>query len=296
MDRLFALKVFCVAAETLQFKETARRLAVSAPVITRSIAELEKELGEPLFIRNTRQVILSDFGQRFLRQAQTLLNDSEQLFQNRRNDDEMQGVVRIAMPVLPYENAILAALLTALAPYPDIIVDWQVGGRRLNVVENQIDVGMRIGFAADSTLIAKKIGQMHEKIVVAPALLAKLGQPADLNDFKNRYPLAALADENTGKAWAWHINDDQQIITQPRFSTPDQYAMLTAVRSGRVAGHLLDCVCQAALASGDIVELFADIPKIQWPVYIYRQQQTATPARVKFVFDELVKIAGRQLK
>ncbi|KAE9528986.1 LysR family transcriptional regulator [Testudinibacter aquarius] len=294
MDRLFALKVFCVAAETLQFKETAHRLAISAPVITRSIAELERALGEPLFIRSTRQIVLSDFGRQFLPKAQGLLDESEQLFQSQGNDDEMHGVVRIAMPILPFNDEILGELLSALEPYPHITLDWQVGGKRLNVVEKQIDVGIRIGFAADSNLIARKIGQMHEKIVIAPKLLAKLGKPANFVDLKKRYPLAALADENTGKAWAWHINDDEQIHANPQFYSQEMNAILAAVKSGRVVGHILDCVCADALATGEVVELFADIPKIQWPVYLYRQQQTAVPARVKFVFEELARIVGRR--
>ena len=80
LDKIEALKVFCTAAETLQFKETAIRLAVSPPVITRMMAALEDELGEPLFQRNTRQIVLTDFGAQFLPQAQQLLEESERLF------------------------------------------------------------------------------------------------------------------------------------------------------------------------------------------------------------------------
>ena len=79
-NRFETLKIFCSLAETLQFKETANRLAVSPPVVTRTIAELEDYLGEPLFQRNTRQVRLNDFGEQFLPEAQALLAANAYLF------------------------------------------------------------------------------------------------------------------------------------------------------------------------------------------------------------------------
>ena len=78
-NRFESLKIFCSLAETLQFKEPGTRLAVSPPVITRIIADLEDYLGEPLFQRNTRQARLTDFGEQFLPEAQALLAQSERL-------------------------------------------------------------------------------------------------------------------------------------------------------------------------------------------------------------------------
>ena len=68
-NKLEALKTFCICADTLQFKETAHRMAVSPPVVTRTIAELENQLGEPLFKRNTRSIALTSFGELFLPKA-----------------------------------------------------------------------------------------------------------------------------------------------------------------------------------------------------------------------------------
>ncbi len=165
LNKLEALKIFCTAAETMQFKETAQRLAVSPPVVTRMIAELEDHLGEPLFQRNTRQIKLTDFGERFLPQAQQLLEESERLFMpaKRRHADEMAGLVRITVPDLPDSDGIMLELLQALSPYPDLILDWRMDATRLNVVEAQIDIGVRIGNLADSRLIARKIGEISEK-------------------------------------------------------------------------------------------------------------------------------------
>lgn len=133
MDKLNALKYFCTAADTLQFRETAQRLSVSPQVVTRVIAELEDYLGEALFVRNTRNVQLTDFGARFLPEAQQLLADSERLFtaaRTRTPADEMRGTVRVTLPFLPENDAIIAALFARCAEYPDLQPDWRVNAGR----------------------------------------------------------------------------------------------------------------------------------------------------------------------
>lgn len=297
LNRFEALKIFCSAAETLQFKETAQRLAVSAPVVSRVIAELEAHLGEALFQRNTRQVRLTDFGERFLPQALRLLEDSEALFAHAhsRREEEMAGLVRIALPEWPHNDAILADLLAALAPYPDITLDWRIDSARVNVVEAQIDVGLRLGFPADSRLIVKPLGAVEEKIVIAPALLAKLGAPRDFEELQQHYPLIDVVNPNTGRAWPWMVNDEIQF--SPRrsvFLSNDIYACVQAAVNGLGVVQALHSLCAAHLRSGALQELFADVAKTQWPMYLYRPQHNVTPARVKKVFALLADIVPRQ--
>ena len=299
LNKLEALKVFCTTAETMQFKETAARLAVSPPVVTRTIADLEDHLGESLFQRNTRQIKLTDFGERFLPQAQQLLEESERLFApaTRRHVDEMAGLVRITVPDLPDSDGIMLELLQALAPYPGLILDWRMDATRLNVVEAQIDIGVRIGNLADSRLIARKIGEMSEKIVVSPALLAQTGLPEHITELPKKYPLTGALDTNTGRIWTWYINETLQFTpVKPIVIASDIYTTLNAARAGRAFSHQLDWMADPYIAAGELVEVFADIPKIRWPVYLYRPQRVVTPTRVKVVFDLLVEILGKRFQ
>jgi DNA-binding transcriptional LysR family regulator len=84
LDKLDALKIFCTAAETLKFRETANRLGLAPQMVTRAIAELEQQLGEVLFLRNTRQMTLTPFGQQLWPKAELLLAESESLFAGER--------------------------------------------------------------------------------------------------------------------------------------------------------------------------------------------------------------------
>ena len=169
MNRLEALRYFCAAAQTLQFRKAASRLSVSPQVVTRVIAELEAALGEPLFVRSTRQVRLTDFGTRFLPRARQFLLDGEKLFATaRQKDDEMAGVVRITVPRLPGNEALLADLLARCADYPDLVIDWRVDEARLNAVENCIDMGVRLGLESQPLMIVRRIAQTRDLFVAAP--------------------------------------------------------------------------------------------------------------------------------
>lgn len=171
MNRLGALRYFCAAAETLQFRKAASRLSVSPQVVTRVITELEAALGEPLFVRSTRQVRLTDFGTRFLPCARQFLLDGEKLFATaRQKDDEMAGVVRITVPRLPGNEALLADLLARCADYPDLVIDWRVDEARLNAVENCIDMGVRLGLGLEPQplMIVRRIAQTRDLFVAAP--------------------------------------------------------------------------------------------------------------------------------
>ena len=296
-NKLEALKTFCICADTLQFKETAHRMAVSPPVVTRTIAELEDHLGEALFQRNTRQVKLTAFGEQFLPQAQQLLEESERLFApaQRRHAEEMSGLVRIAVPILPDNDVVLAELIPALSAYPNLILDWRVDSVRQNVVESQIDLGIRVGNPTDNRLIIRRVGTVGEKIVAAPSLIERMGLPKDIQALQQYFPLCGSVDANTGRLWSWYINEQLQFTPrQPAFIAADMYSGLQATRSGLVFSHQLDWLCEPYLATGDLVEIFAEIPKMRWPIYVYRPQQTVTPTRVKVVFDILVDILMRR--
>lgn len=298
LNKLEALKVFCVAAETLQFKETANRLAISPPVVTRIIAELEDYLAEPLFQRNTRQIKLTEFGQQFLPQAKQLVDETERLFtpKQQRSNQEMSGLVRITLPDLPEQTLILRELLSALSSYPELIIDWQKSDIRVNAIEAQIDIGIRIGNFADSRIIARKVGEVTEKIVAAPQLLIS-GKPKDIVDLQKNFPLAAVLDGNTGRAWNWYLNEHIQFIpNRPRFIGTNSEITLQAALAGKVIAHQLNWLVEPYLKTGELVELFAEIPKYQWPVYVYRPQRSVTPTRVKVVFDLLVEIVGKYFK
>ncbi|MDO4997451.1 MAG: LysR family transcriptional regulator [Neisseria sp.] len=294
MNKLTALNTFCTLAETLHFGETAKRLAVSPQVVTRTIGELEKMLGEVLFVRSTRQVALTDFGQAFLPKARQVLADTEKLFAHAKPTGDMAGVVRIAVPDMPLMNEIFAEFVGRLHEFPNLRIDWRCDLDLLDVVDNKIDVGIRFGTADDSRLIAKTVGSETDIIVATSDLIEHFGKPADFWDLQN-YPLTALINPKTGREWAWYLSADKQFTPSgAKFVCDNLSDQLAAVRSGQAVGLLPKKLCQPYLQSGELIELFADLPRKHWDAYVYRQATTVTPPRVKWAFDTLSEIVGKR--
>lgn len=292
-NRFEVLKVFCSLAETLQFKETAHRLAMSPPVVTRLIAELEDYLGEPLFLRSTRQVNLTDFGEQFLPQAQQLLSDSERLFvpNKQRAAKEMSGMVRITVPSWRINDEILAKLLTALSPYPDLIIDWRDDMNKLDVVSHRIDIGVRIGLEPDPNFIVRKITEIGDVLVASPTLLARLGVPKSLEDLEQRFPFFAQINPATGRAWHFPLNQERTL--KPHhicFQSTDIYSGLQAVLQGKAVGLISDFIAKPYLQSGELCQLFKDVEIQKWQLFLYRPYETITPQRVIQVFKLLEEI------
>lgn len=293
MDKLTALKYFCIAAEALQFRETALRLSVSPQVVTRIIAELEDELGAILFIRNTRNMKLTDFGERFLPKAQQYLMDGEILFANegKQDDKHLKGVVRISVLSLPENDKILLELLSKITDYPELKIEWRVNSAKLNIVENQIDIGLRIGFETEPLIITRKICNIKDKLVISPILLKKLGKPKSLYEILECFPTSSLINSNNGRPWGWPIHKNLHVFPKNiRFITDDPYSELSAALSGSVCALISSHLCSEYLKNGQLIELLPEIEKKDWPMYLYRPQRTITALHVVKVFDWLSEI------
>ncbi|WP_150539045.1 LysR family transcriptional regulator [Actinobacillus vicugnae] len=296
LNKLDALKYFCTAAETLNFREAANQLAISPPVITRVINTLESELDEQLFKRTTRNVSLTDFGEEFLLHAKQLLADSERVFNlGKKQQDEMAGTVRITLPKLRDHEQILFELLKALEPYPDLVIDWRVDAVRLDNVKHRINIGIRASREPDPNFIVRPLVEMYDIFVASPAFIARWGMPKDLDDLRKNFPISGLINVATGQPWEIHINESTVLVPQKLgFITNDIYSELQAVLAGRGIAHIGNTICKPYLESGELIQLFPEQQFEKWQLFLYRPYQTITSPRVLKVFDLLTEIMQRR--
>lgn len=296
MNRLDALKFFITASETLNFREAAIKLSVSPSVVTRTIAELEKQLDEPLFKRNTRSIFLTSFGELFLPQARRLLEDADKLFLTAKDDNEMKGLVRITLLRFPNHEQVLQELLTALRPYPDLIIDWRLDMMKLDTVEHRIDIGIRVGREPNPNFIIKPVMQVEHILVASPSLIESLGAPKDVEDLRQRYPFSGLLNAETGKLFEF-MQDAVNPFT-PRhiaFYTTDPYVEIQAALAGKAVVQSSDLICREYLANGQLVKALPELQQEKWQLYLYRPYQAITPKRVTVIFSLLEKILWKYL-
>lgn len=289
-NRLETLRVFCTAADAANFREAAVRLSVSPQVVTRAVRELEEDLGEPLFHRSTRGVRLTEFGSQLAERARTAVGGVDELFHrtDRRALSQHAGTVRVTAPHV-YARLIPQALAPLLASYPGLVLDLRLSEQHADVVDQQIDIGVRAGPMRDARFVARSVGRMPLHVVGAPSLIEKVGTPHDLAAL-SALPLTALIDRSSGRPWPWAFSRKRLVtVSLPAFLTDDIDAECAAVLAGVGFGQLIGPLAEPWLQSGALVAvLVADAPE-PWPIQVYRPQRSPVPARVRLVYDALIR-------
>ncbi len=289
-NRLETLRVFCTAADAANFREAAVRLSVSPQVVTRAVRELEEDLGEPLFHRSTRGVRLTEFGSQLAERARTAVGGVDALFHrsDRRALSQHTGTVRVAAPHV-YARLIPQALAPLLASHPGLVLDLRLSEQHVDVVDQQIDIGVRAGPMRDARFVARSVGRMPLHVVGSPALIERVGTPRDLAAL-SALPLTALIDRSSGRPWPWAFSKKRLVtVSAPAFATDDIDAECAAVIAGVGFGQLIGPLAAPWLQSGALVAVLeADAPE-PWPIQVYRPQRSPVPARVRLVYDALIR-------
>jgi DNA-binding transcriptional LysR family regulator len=301
LNQLELLRIFLTAAECASFREAALRLGASPQTVTRAIKELEEHFGELLFHRSTRQVRITGFGEQLAARSRPLLAEMETLFSTPAlaPASQLTGRVRITGPRILGRGCLVPALARLAAQQPGLALDVRLSDVFADVVDEQIDVGVRIGFLRDSRLVARKAGEVAFSLVATPALVARLGAPQRVEELATR-PVTALLDPNTGRVWTWYFAGGRQFTPDAHtFVTDDPDAELGAILAGLAFGQVPDYLAAPLLREGRLVALLPELAPPPWDVYVYRPQRGPVPARVRLVFDHIVAAVaehGRALR
>lgn len=290
-NQLEMLRIFKVVAESSNFKEASVRLGISPQSVTRAIKELEERLGEPLFYRSTRNTSITEFGKQIALKCESLIDSVDTLFQSNKstNLQQIEGLVKITMPNSLGKQYLLPALTAFLKQHPNIQFDLRFSDLIDNVVADQMDIGVRVGFFSNNRNVARRVNEVNFYIVGSPELIAKTGLPNSIDDLCSM-PYTGLIDQNTGRIWPWSFADAPDCFpTAPSFVTDDPEAELAAALAGIGYAQLGDFLCEKYIRSGQLVCVLKDQMPAPWGIYVYRPQRGPVAERVRVVFDFLVK-------
>jgi DNA-binding transcriptional LysR family regulator len=285
------LRVLCAAAESTSFRDAAARLAISPQGVTRAIQQLEHHFGEVLFYRSTRQIRLTDFGAQLAVRSRDSLLQLDALFERAGDAAEpaLPTRVRITAPRSLGRLHLLPALARLALEHPSIIVDLRLGDDIADVVDAQIDIGVRLGFMRDNRFVARAVAKMAFVIVGSPALVARSGAPGSLEALATM-PTTAFVDDGTGRIWPWYLADGRQFIPPaPAFITNDPEAERDAALAGVGYAQVAHYLVAAHLATGRLVTVLDEFAPPDWDVFVYRPQRGPVPPRIRRVFDTLVE-------
>jgi DNA-binding transcriptional LysR family regulator len=290
LNHLELMRMFCAAAEAASFKEAATRLGVAPQAITRAIKELELFFGEPLFYRNTRQIRITDFGEQLASRARDAVSGVDALFAGgARPAADLSGTVRITAPTVIGRRFLLPVLSQLAHDYPQISLDLRLSDTISDVVEQQIDIGIRVGFLRDSSFIARAVTKIAFLAVGTPELIARVGKPTSVQALLD-LPTVALVDTSAGRRWPWYFASGQQFVPRATaFVTDDPEAELSLALSGVGFGQIADCLVMPYIREGRLVQVLKEHTPPPWDLYIYRPQRRPLPARIRVVYDRIME-------
>ncbi|MGA8137691.1 MAG: LysR family transcriptional regulator [Pseudomonas gingeri] len=286
VDKLNAMAIFVRVVERGSFSAVARELRTSQPTISKILKALEVELGGKLIARSTRQLSLTDEGQRYYAQCRQILaavDNAEHSFQSGR--EQVAGSLRIGSSVSFGRLQIASRLPDFLARYPQLEIDLQLSDQNQDLVEEGLDVSLRIGELGDSNLIARRIGDTRRITVASAAYLARRGEPQTPEQLSehNCLQFNLLSSQNL-----WHYEKDAQhysVRIKGNAQSNNSEAIREMVLGG--LGIALSPVWLFAedLQAGRVMAILPDYQTQSLPIHAVFPANRRQSARVKAFVD-----------
>jgi DNA-binding transcriptional LysR family regulator len=266
MDRIDAMRVFVAVAELEGFAAAARRLRLSPAAATRAVATLEDHLGLMLLNRTTRSVRLTERGAIYLESCRRVLADLEDGERLARGDSaEPRGLLTVSAPILFGRLHVLPVIESLLRRHPRLDIRLALSDRFVSLVEEGVDVAVRIGELADSALVARKVAEVQRVLVAAPAYLAARGTPLTPADLI-AHDIVAFEGVDASLDWRLGPDGGQSVRVRPRLSVNSADAALAAVEGGLGITRALSYQVLAGLAAGRLVLVLQDFAPRPVPV------------------------------
>ena len=286
MDRLHLMNVFVAVAEEQGFAAGARRLKMSPPAVTRAITALEEHVKVKLLNRTTRHVRATEAGQRYLEDARRILADADAADEAAAGiNAEPRGHLAVTAPVLFGRMFVMPGIVKYLEQYPDTEVDAQFMDRNVNLLEEGVDVGIRIGELPDSGMRALRVGSIRLVLCASPNYLQQHGLPQQPDELLEHTIIASSAGNN---AVGWRFNTEGREKTlriQPRLTVTTNDAAIEAAVRGFGITRLLSYQVAPQLASGDIKIILSDYESAPRPIHIVHREGRYTSTRVRAFID-----------
>jgi LysR family transcriptional regulator, regulator for bpeEF and oprC len=290
MDRLLLMNSFVRAVETGSFSSVARELRTSQPSVSRYVAVLEQHLGTRLLHRSTRKLTLTPEGERYYSEARRILDAVSEAESNARGEDKPKGLLRIACSVSIGRIHVVPRIQTFLERYPEVEIDAQISDRYVDLVEEGLDLAIRIGPLKDSSLKARPIGVSERACVASSEYLARHGTPRTPKELLD-HNCITFTLTSTGDGWPFH---DGEIAVRGNFrvNTPD--GIYSAVTGGLGIGYGPLWLFEDALATRKVQLILREYIGPPAPINIVYSARRLLPSRatvfMNFMAEEFSRI------
>ena len=285
MDRFHAMKVLVRIADTGGFAEAARQMHLSAPAATRAIAGLEDLIGARLFTRTTRSVKLTEAGARYVEDCRRILAQIDEAEASAAGSfGKPTGTLTVTASVLFGQIYVVPIMTRFLDLYPDVSGRLLFLDRVTNLVDEGIDVAVRIGHLPDSSHAAIRVGQVRRVICGAPALFEAQGAPREPADLA-RYRIIAATSAWTSLDWHFGTTERTTVQVRPSLYCNSNAGAIAAARDGWGLTRLLSYQIAPDLAAGTLQTVLDDFEEAPLPVHIVHPEGRNASAKVRAFVD-----------
>ncbi|MDA0230388.1 MAG: LysR family transcriptional regulator [Proteobacteria bacterium] len=293
MDRFREISTFVAAAESGAFNAAARKLNMSPAAVTRLVNSLEARIGARLFTRTTRKVALTEAGQLFLSDATRILEEVEEAEASAAGAHQSpRGVLRVTGPMMFGHLYVAPILRDYLDDYPAVSAFTLFVDRIVHLVEEGLDVAVRIGELPDSSLSAVRVGEVRRMMVAAPSYLAKHGAPETLDaltEHKIIHPLPL----NRSPEWPFVSGGKIQTVKiNPTLTVNTMPASIDAALAGWGITRVYSYQVARALIEGTLVEILHKADEHRVPIHLVHPEGRRAPAKTR----AFVSLATKRLR
>ncbi|MBB3241025.1 DNA-binding transcriptional LysR family regulator [Pseudomonas sp. Tn43] len=291
MDRFQEMQVFATVAQEQGFSTAARRLGMSAASVTRAVAALEKRIGTQLLTRTTRSVHLSEAGQRYLEDCRRILTEVQEAEDSAAGSHaQPRGQLTITAPVLFGDLFVTPLMVGYLSQFPEVSINALLVDRVVSMVEEGIDVAVRIGELPDSNQHAIRVGEVRRVICASPGFLGDHGRPRHPADL-SAGPIIATSSIGQHRSWPFiDAGEPISIRLEPRLVVTANQAAITAAAMGLGLTRVLSYQVASKVAAGELEIVLADFELPPLPIHVVYQGGRKAPARVRSFVDFAVNV------
>jgi DNA-binding transcriptional LysR family regulator len=299
MDKARVISLFIGVVRAKSFSQAAVDAGLTPQAVSKAVRQLEDHLGVRLFHRTTRSLSLTDEGSRLFELANPglrLLDEALDQIQNSRL--EVDGLIRVAAPMSIGISIIVPLLREFQERYPGAHFDVQLDDHFTDLVESKIDVGFRAGSPPERNLVSRKLGEITLLTCAAPSYIDRHGAPKKVADLAH-HRCTGFRQPNTGRLLPWELHVDGATVyldapAVASFNTVE--GELTAVLNGVGIGQMPVFMIERELASGALVPLLTNTITENNGVFMYYQQRTQMPMRVRHFIDFISEKAPPRLQ
>ncbi|MEO9526269.1 LysR substrate-binding domain-containing protein [Roseibium sp.] len=288
MDRIETMRAFVAVAREHSFTAAGRRLGLSTKLVSKYVQQLEGSLRTQLFNRTTRNVSLTDVGTAYLERCRPILEQIDELDSLvRERQGALAGPVRLTAPTGFGSTRLTEALIPFLRRHPEVELDMKLTDNRVALVEEGIDLAIRIGALRDSTLIARKLADMPLVLCASPDYLERNGRPATPQALATH---ACLVDNNQRERNVWRFNDASgehvvRLNGAVQTNSPGALARMAAGGLGIALAPLY--AIEDALANDRLEKVLPDFTAATFGLYALYPPNRHLTRRLRALIDHL---------